>query len=167
MIANRVGISAAAFVAMLHTIRGATAVAFISSTEPDLRAGNPFPGLRKISRIGGMLNFNYAAAVNRQREREGVIPDFVAEPRKWGERIAGTPLVTHKGKWYVEAMVRHSEVVAYIMPDLSPVDPEEVAKWLKARHGGRQAVKKPIILRDFSVENIRSMKMKGVEYIID
>jgi len=114
-----------------------------------------------------MLNFDYAAAVNRQREREGMVADFVAEPRKWGERVAGTPLVTHKGKWYVEAMVRRSEVVGYIMPDGTAVDPEEVAKWLKVRHGGRQAVKKPIILRDFSVENIRSMRMKGMEYIID
>jgi hypothetical protein len=166
-IADRIAISAEAFVAMLHTIRGATMVSFISATEPDMRAGNPYPGLRKVSKVGATLNFDYAAAVNRQRVREGMVADFVAEPRKWGERVKGTPLVTHKGRWYVEAKVERSEVVAYIMPDLSPVDPELVAGWLKARHGGRQGVERTVILRDFSVENIRSMRIKGVEYIID
>lgn len=166
-IAERIEISASNFVAMLYSVRGATMVSFIASTEPRLRAGNPFPGLRKVSKIGGVLNFNYAAAVNRQREREGMTPDFVAEPRKWGQRVEGTPIVTHNGKFYVECKVEKSEVVAYIMPDLSPVDPDEVAKWLPARHGGRQAVEKTIILRDFAVENIRSIRMKGSEYIID
>ena len=142
-------------------------VSFIASTEPRLRAGNPYPGLRKVTKVGGVLNFNYAAAVNRQREREGMVPDFIAEPRKWGQRVEGTPLVYHNGKHYVECKVERSEVIAYIMPDLSPVDPEEVAKWLPDRHSGRQGTEKAVVLRDFSVENIRSMKMKGVEYIID
>lgn len=163
----KVSISACDFVAMLYTIRGATMVSFVAATEPRLKAGNPFTGLRKITKIGGVLNFNYAAAVNRQREREGVVADFVAEPRKWGQRVEGTPIVTHNGKFYVEAKVERSDIVAYVMPDLSPVDPDEVAKWLPARHSGRQAVEKTIILRDFAVENLRSMKIKGSEYVID
>jgi hypothetical protein len=141
-------------------------VSFVASTEPRLRAGNPFPGLRKVSKINGVLNFNYTAAVNRQREREGMVADFVAEPRKWGVRMEGTPLVYHNGKHYIECKVERSEVVAYIMPDLSPVDPDEVAKWLPSRHSGRQAVEKTIVLRDFAVENLRSIRMKGTEYII-
>ena len=142
-------------------------VSFIASTEPKLKAGNPFPGLRKITKIGAVLNFNYAAAVNRQREREGIVADFVAEPRKWGQRVEGTPIVTHNGKFYVEAKVERSEIMGYIMPDLSMVDEHEVLNWLPNRHSGRQAVEKTIILRDFAVENIRSMRMKGNEYVID
>lgn len=166
-IANRVGISASDLIAMLHSVKGATMVSFVASTEPRLRAGNPYPGLRLVRKVGAVLNFNYAAAVNRQREREGMTTDFVAEPRKWGERIAGTPLVYHKDKWYIEAKVERSDVIAYIMPDLSPVDPEEVEKWLPpARHSGRQGTEKAIMLRDFAVENIRSIRMKGSEYII-
>ena len=163
----KVSISAADFVAMLYSVRGATMVSFIASTEPRLKAGNPFPGLRKITKIGGVLNFNYAASVNRQREREGMTPDFVAEPRKWGQRVEGTPIVTHNGKFYVEAKVERSEIMGYIMPDLSVVDENEVAKWLPNRHSGRQHVEKTIILRDFAVENLRSMRIKGNEYVID
>jgi hypothetical protein len=166
-IAERIEISAADFVSMLYSVRGATMVSFIASTEPRLKAGNPFPGLRKITKIGGVLNFNYAAAVNRQREREGMTPDFVAESRKWGQRVEGTPIVTHNGKFYVEAKVERSEIMGYIMPDLSVVDENEVAKWLPNRHSGRQHVEKAIVLRDFAVENIRSMRIKGGEYVID
>lgn len=166
-IAERIEISSAAFVSMLYSVRGATMVSFIASTEPKLKAGNPFPGLRKITKIGAVLNFNYTAAVNRQREREGVVADFVAEPRKWGQRVEGTPIVTHNGKFYVEAKIERSEIMGYIMPDLSMVDEHEVLNWLPNRHSGRQAVEKAIVLRDFSVENIRSMRMKGNEYVID
>ena len=166
-IAERIEISAADFIGMLYSVRGATMVSFIASTEPRLKAGNPFPGLRKITKIGGVLNFNYAASVNRQREREGMTPDFVAEPRKWGQRVEGTPIVTHNGKFYVEAKVERSEIMGYIMPDLSMVDEHEVLNWLPNRHGGRQHVEKTIILRDFAVENLRSMRIKGNEYVID
>lgn len=167
IVVQRIDLSASAFVSMLHTIRGATMVSFIASTEPKLRAGNPFPGLRKITKIGGVLNFNYQKAVNRQRDREGIVADFIAEPRKWGVRIEGTPIVTHNGKFYVEAKIERSEIMGYIMPDLSMVDEHEVLNWLPSRHSGRQAVEKTIVLRDFSVENIRSMRMKGNEYVID
>jgi len=166
-IAERIEISSTDFIAMLYSVRGATMVSFIASTEPKMKGGNPFPGLRKITKINGVLNFNYQSAVNRQREREGVVADFVAEPRKWGVRVEGTPLVTHNGKTYIEAKVERSDIVAYVMPDLSPVDPDEVAKWLPARHNGRQAVEKAVILRDFSIENIRSMKLRKVEYVIN
>ena len=166
-IAERIEISAADFVSMLYSVRGATMVSFIASTEPNLKAGNPFPGLRKITKIGGVLNFNYQNAVNRQREREGIVADFVAEPRKWGQRVEGTPIVTHNGKFYVEAKIERSEIMGYIMPDLSMVDEHEVLNWLPNRHSGRQAVEKTIILRDFAVENLRSMRIKGNEYVID
>lgn len=164
---NRIVLSVAAIVRILHTIRGTTMVSFVSATEPRLRAGNPFPGLRKVSRVNGVFGFNYEAAVNRQREREGMTPDFVAEPRKWGIRVDGTPIVTHNGKFYIEAKVERSEIVGYIMPDGAVIDPMQVEKWLPARHGGRQAVEKTVILRDFAVENIRSIRMKGNEYVID
>ena len=164
---ERIEISCSDFVAMLHAIRGATIVSFIASTEPKLKAGNPFPGLRKVSRVNGVLNFNYEKAVNRQRDREGMVADFVAEPRKWGVRVEGAPIVTHNGKFYVEAKIERSEVMGYIMPDLSMVDEHEVLKWLPNRHGGRQGVEKAVVLRDFAVENIRSMRTKGNEYVID
>jgi hypothetical protein len=94
-------------------------------------------------------------------------PDFVAEPRKWGQRVEETPIVTHNGKFYVEAKIERSEIMGYIMPDLSMVDEHEVLNWLPNRHSGRQAVEKPVVLRDFAVENIRSMRIKGNEYVID
>ena len=163
----KVSISADDLIGLLLDIRGATIVSFVAATEPRLTAGNPFPGLRKLSSVNGVLNFNYTSAVNRQRVKEGMIPDFVAEPRKWGIRMEGTPIVKHGHKHYVECKVESSTIIGYIMPDLSSVDPEEVAKWLPNRHSGRQAVEKAVILRDFSIENVRSMKLRKVEYVIN
>lgn len=166
-IANRVEISAADFVSLMMATKRAERIGFIAATEPRLRAGNPFSGLRKISHVGGGINGKYADAVNRERELEGMVPDFVAEPRKWGERIAGTPLVTHNGRWYLEVRIKSSKTLAFIMPDLSHVDPAEVEKWLPNRHSGRQGIKNAVIIRDFAVDNLRSVNMKKMRYIID
>lgn len=139
-------------------------VSFVSETSPRLNAGSPFKGVRKVSKVSAVLNFDYAAAVNRQRIREGKVPDFVAKPRKWGVQIKGTPLVEHKGKWYIEAKVESSKATYYL--DGMEVDAAEVEKWLQDRHSGRQAVDDPIILRDYAVENIVSIRMKGNEFVI-
>jgi hypothetical protein len=95
-----------------------------------------------------------------------MVADFVAEPRKWGQRVEGTPIVTHNGKFYVEAKIERSEIMGYIMPDLSMVDEHEVLNWLPNRHSGRQHVEKAVSGRDFKIENVRSIRMKGTEYII-
>jgi hypothetical protein len=87
--------------------KGTTFVTIVAETDPKLRKrGNPYAGrVTKRSRVNGAIGWIYGNGVNRQRIREGLDPDFEAFPRKWGERIKGTPFVEHKGNTYLELKV--------------------------------------------------------------
>lgn len=156
---------------MLSGIRGAVAVTLVTSTEPKLRKGNPFAGIRKVSRVNGMINFIYENAVNNQRGREGLDTDFQAEPRKWGERIRRedgtiTPLVEHKGKHYLE--LRIGQVFqSEFQVDGKPVPREDVKPWEYTKsESSRQEVEKQVILRDYAIESIREMSLGGELYVL-
>jgi hypothetical protein len=80
----------------LFALKGATMVTMIARTEPTLIGGKscPLKGLVKVSRVNGVINWDYGNAVNRQRGREnqptdesGKVEKFVPQPRKWGARL--------------------------------------------------------------------------------
>lgn len=173
-----------AILPVLQSLRGAKAVSFVSITEPDLRAGNPFNGrLRKQSYVNGMLNTIYARSVNRQREREqqpldasGNVEQFTALPRKWGTRLQradGTilPLVEHKGKHYMEVQVGKSLRHVYMLDNGQPLGAKgrRLARlWLRKKvEGRRQQVDKPVILRDYSLDNLRELTIDGQTIVVN
>lgn len=160
-------------------IRGCRPISFVAETIPELKSGNPWGGtqrthrLRKLSRVSGMIGFSYENAVNAQRGREetpidpvtGEIETFVAEPRKWGVRRAGTPFVDHKGQTYLEVKVERSLHCEYRLDDGTPVDAATVAAWLPEKNEGRrQMVEKPVILRDYTLDNLREVTINGATH---
>jgi len=165
--------------ANILNIRGCRPISFVAETTPELKSGNPFGGttrthrLRKLSRVSGMIGFRYDNAVNNQRMREGTpvdattgeVLEFVAEPRKWGVRREGTPFVDHKGSTYLEVKVERSLHCEYRMDDGTPVDASIVEPWLPSREEGRrQMVEKPVILRDYKMENLREVTINGATH---
>lgn len=153
---------------LLLSIDGATFVSFSSITDPSWARtkGNPYVGkVKKHSRVNGVINWVYENAVNRQRKREGLEADFEAHPRKWGQRLAGTPFVVHKGKVYLEVKVESCRKPEYFDQDGNPVDPELLKPWLRqSDDSGRQEVEKPVILRDYTLDNITSITCNGNVY---
>lgn len=150
-------------VSRLDGLKGARVVCFISRVVPAMTGGKscPFYGrVQKVSKVRGMVNWIYQNSVNRQRIREESEPDFVPLPRSWGERIAGKPFVVHKGNRYVEVKVESVLNTVYLV-DGVPADEEvmgELRKWLKeSSEPKRQQLEKPVILRDYKVENIRQI----------
>lgn len=157
---------------LLLNSRGCSPVTIIAETVPAMRkTGNPLVGrVTKVSRVNGMIGFAYANSVNNQRLRESDDAAlFEALPRKWGERIAGTPVVRHVGKtgvpeFYLELKVERSLGHEYRV-DGMPVPDETVECWLPKRvEGARQEVAKPVILRDYALRSIRKITLGGVEY---
>jgi hypothetical protein len=159
-----VKVSASEMVEILCGIRGATMISFVATTVPRLLAGNPWVKVVKTSKVSAVLNFDYEKAVNRQRLREGKVADFKAEPRKWGSYVGKSSVVEHKGNFYINVKVERSE--ATYMADGEEVAEAEVESWIGERHSGRQKVEKAVSGRDFKIENVRSIRMKGTEYII-
>lgn len=126
--------------------------------------------LLKLSRFQGKMGngVNYATTVNHRLKKEGKTPDFIAQPRKWGERIKGTPFVSHKGKLYVEIQPFRSLSTAYIVNGEVPriVRKEDIAQYLTpVRPSKLQAdaglTDHQVIVRDFRIDRLREIRAMG------
>lgn len=156
-----------ALVEVLATVKGATFATLITETDARLKkTGNPYGQVRKVSRVNVCLGFQYEAAVNRQRTREGAEADFEAAPRQWGERKPGTMLVEHKGKLYLETKVERSLGCVYLDASGKELTAEQVAPFLPAKGASRQEVEKEILVRDYALESIRSLSFGGEQYVM-
>lgn len=152
--------------------QSASFVSFESVTEPRLlKTDNPYYdsetktwNLRKISRTTGIINFVYENSVNNQREREGLEADFESHPRRWGSRVDGTPLVEHKGRFYLEVNVQSSES-RYVDNMGREVPREELEEFFGSRSSSsRQGVEDKVILRDYKISSINQINMFGQQY---
>lgn len=150
----------------------ATFTTIITRTEPNMRkGGNPFVGnIFKISRVNGIINWHYVNSVNNQREREGKVADFVPQPRKWGQRIEGTPLVEHKGHHYIELKVERSLGHEYVYANGDSFSTEDLQRLqlflVKSKQPETQQTDKEIILRDYDIGNIIAIVYGGTQYIV-
>jgi hypothetical protein len=154
---------------VLKTVSGAKIVSLVVETVPDMitpKANPLFGRLVKRSYINGMIGFRYENSVNNQLAREGVEADFVSHPRKWGNRIEGTPLVEHKGTHYLEVKIEKVYDTKYIL-DGKEVSKDVVAQHLRpAKEGsGRQGTEKAVILRDYKLDSITALNMGGRQYL--
>jgi hypothetical protein len=165
----------AQFQSLLETANGkASFITLTTLTEPDWKAlkdtagVNPHKGLvKKRTKINGVFNWSYEAAVNRQRVREGTTPDFESLPRKWGTRVHGTPWVEHKGKIYLELKCQNVYEVEYVDDNLNVVH-DGVKEYVKPKASQpRQGLENETILRDYTVTNILSFTWNGNFYTID
>ena len=160
-------------IAMMLRNKGASAVTIVARTEPKMRkTGNPFGSgeVFKVARVNGMIGWDYANSVNNQREREGGTADFVAHKRTWGERIDGTPLVEHKGNYYLEMKVQKSLDCRFEDASGSELD-DDTVDMVKTflpvkKQSETQQTEKPIILCDYKVAGILSITYKGICYLV-
>lgn len=159
------------FVDMVVQTKGARFASIVATTDARVKKGgndgsvNPnFKDTVKTSKALVILNHNYTNSVNNQRGREGTDEDFVAEPRRWGERIPGTSFVEHKGTLYLEVKVEKSLGYEYFVGSTGEhLSKDEVHNFITARkESGRQQVDNPVILRDYKVDNLQYVTMNGV-----
>ncbi len=170
---------------LLHIRKGAQPVSLITETIPPMnKTNNPYYDkdkqafrVTKRSWVNGMVGWNYTNAVTAQRLREDhPDPDFEAQPRTWGERIAGSPLVKHKDSLYLELKVERTveEPLFYLDGELLDETNEkdriiiaDIRKYIKpARQAATQETEKEIILRDYKLTNILSIRCGGQDYRI-
>ena len=134
--------------------RGCSIVSFDAETIPAMRkTGNPFLGARKLAHVNGMIGFVWEHSVQRH-----IDPKFVAGPRKWGIRLAGSPLVEHRGEWYLETLVR-SLSCDYFAPDGTKLDETALDPWLVKRG-------ETLKIRDYALANLRSITYHGKTHLV-
>lgn len=149
-------------ITLLSGLRGATPVTIVAVTEPKMnKTGNPYIGrVLKTQSSNVFVNFNYENAVNNARFKESGETGFTAHPRKWGVRIAGTPLVLNKGIYYLECRFFKASDPTYtidnVVVDKSVLEPFMPATYSNAEHQGLSA-EKEVIIRDFKLTNIKEI----------
>ncbi len=146
---------------------GTRIVTITTRTDPRLRkTGNPYAGnVVKVQALNGVLNYDYEAAVNRQRGREEKAGDFQACSRQWGERIPGTPIVEHKGKTYLSVKVERCLWRRFETIDTAElIDPAELDPFMPAKAGSRQGIDREVIERTIAIDSIVSIRMNGQTY---
>ena len=121
----------------------------------------------KFYSVNTVSNANYTNSVNRQREREGLEADFMALPRTWGERIGKSPVIQHKGQFYFSVHINTVTTdVTYQDVDGNDVAKEDFAEFLPKPSASRQGVENEVITRDYKIESILQIRMKGYTYIV-
>jgi len=173
-IAERVRVNKAQLVKALMSIVGPTPATFTAVTEVamnktldgDRSKPNPYHGRVTKEQISNVfINFNYQNSVNKALAKEGKEADFEAHPRKWGERVPGTPLILHKGEYYLEARFLANEPKVRYMLDGQDIDKSEIEAYLPKKNTESlkesQGLEEPIIIRDFKISGMREIKFDG------
>lgn len=139
------------------------------------KTDNPYEAIFRLLHINGLSGFNYQAAVERQQGREGQTPVFTLKPRAWGQRYSKSLVVhTKEGDveptYYLSLMVRRSlGTPLYFARQggfMQTVAKERIAQFLpiKKDERTRQGVEKPVVFKDFSLNNMRAVKVDGKTY---
>lgn len=153
----------------LMSITGPTPATFEAITDVKMnKTNNPyFNKVTKKQVSNVFINYSYENAVNKRRIKEGLEGDFVAQPRTWGQRVPGTPLVLHKGAYYLSARFLKNEPKIEYMLEGVATDKAVFETYLPASKPTvkSQDVEEPIIVRDFKIDTIQSIKFGGKTYV--
>jgi hypothetical protein len=154
---------------VLSVVVGPTPATIVAETPVKMnKTDNPFyDQVTKVQESNVFINFSYENAVNKRLTKEGKEADFEAQPRKWGVHVPGTPLVLHKGQYYLEAgFITKNAPKASYMHNGEPIDKELFERYVPVKKSsGNQGLEKEVVIRDFKLENVRSIKMNGMLYV--
>ncbi len=146
-------------------------VSLVTSTEPKIKKGNPYPGLRKVAKHNGLVNVNFADAVARRISAKLGLPEgsiSYTPQATWYKHVTTAdgkplPLVEHsnpekQGTLYLQFFPQSSSYV-YVLPNGDTVKNEDVERWLYAK--SERPDFKPAVIT-IGLDNIRQIKASGV-----
>lgn len=150
----------------LTQVSASQAIALTAVHEPEMRQrGNPFRGkVLKRSRVNGFINFRYQTTVRKQQKREQQPTDFIALPRKWGQRVRGCPLVLHVAEelqLYLEVKIERVERLYFDAITFEPIDEKQLASFFKKKRPSRQKLNRPVELRDYRLDHVAEVRLAG------
>jgi hypothetical protein len=160
--------------AAFDTLAGGTFVGMDTETVVALTGGKKNPQQGRVTKVmtGATVmcfsNTNgsaYDAMVKRRLAAEGKDPaSFELGPRAWGERIAGTPFVQHKGAHYLEVIFMRAGEVQYML-DGKPVDEAAIEGLPQKRDStGQGGLENQVAIRTFGLDSIIALRANGKEW---
>lgn len=155
---------------ILERIKGVTFASMDTRTKVALKGGKKNPmkdrvwKVSKKHRVMLFTNSNsngYENMVRRRLEKEGKTMSFDVAPRPWGQRIPGTPLVEHKGKYYIEVIFLASGSIEYFLDDDQISEGDIEGMPITPEDSGRQGLEaeNKVIVRTFALESIEAIRL--------
>lgn len=155
---------------LLHQIQRVLS-GFKGCTFASLDAETKEGGLiRRVTNERVMLFTNtnssgYENLVKRRLAQEGKNPDlFVSGDLAWGERLADSPIISHRGFYYLQTILMAEGEVTYLTPT-GGVVPTEIALGMLRRPKNNQGLSdaKAVVIHCYALENLKSIRLLGEE----
>ena len=157
-------------VKVLMGLTGSTFATITAETELKMnKKNNPYYGeVTKVTEANVNINFNYTNAVNNARLKEGNEEEFVAQPRKWGQKVPGTPLVLHEGNYYLEArFLGYSKTNSVYYHNNKVVEKTLLESFIPAvREAKNQDLENEVIVRSFKIQSIKEVLVNKTRYVV-
>lgn len=156
---------------LLNEIDGSkpTFVSFISNTDARLKkTNNPYIGTRKISKVTGLLNFNYQNSVNNQRAKEGNEKEFVAKERGYGIKFDDYNGCLLHGSNDIKLIVKvENTLKPKFVFNGKLISKELIKPFLPSSNSApQQELEKEIIYRNYDLSNIKKISFNKMIYKI-
>lgn len=154
---------------LLQNLAGAGFVSMDTETTLVLKGGkkNPHQGLVTKRTTGSQVivftnskSNGYENMVRRRLEKEGKNPDrFELQPRKWGARIPGTPIVEYNGKHYIEVIFLRAGKSEFYLNG-APIARENVVGLQEptVSEDAQGGLENMVIIRTFALESILNFR---------
>jgi hypothetical protein len=132
------------------------------------KTGNRFIGMGIVKRetLNGVIGYIYARSIERLVIKEGKEAREV-KIHPWGDMDEKHLFRIHRktGKPYLSMKVENVTVHGFFAPDGTEIDKNEIRTFIpEKRKSSTQAdLDGEVIPRDYSMENIRAIRMRGVE----
>ena len=137
--------------------------------------GNRFAGKGIVKRetLNGVIGYIYENAINRMADKEGK-EEREAKGHPWGDMDEKHLFRIHRttGAHYLSMMVRSVNVHGFFRPDGTMLDENETTELRsfvpeKKKSSSQADLDGEVIARDYGMDNVTAIRMKGVEIILN
>lgn len=165
---------------LLEDIKGVTFAEVFTNTDARLlKTGNPYNGVRKLTKSRFTIGASYGNAVVREGTRQGIeASSFTPEPLPWGEWVIGGKVITHKGRLYLRQQTTPNQrdaaqvqVLGYVSASGETLTREDVSAWIPTRKESQRqqevGLNRTVRPLTYAFDSIVSIKLNGEEYKLD
>jgi hypothetical protein len=160
----------AIFETLLNDVDGAAFIGLDTEVSVTLKGGkkNEFQGRVTKRTVGSNVilftnkNQNgYENKVNRELVKAGLQGEFKVGPRVWGNRVANTPFVEHKGNHYLEVIFQKAGTSEYFVDGVQ-VDPDSIPGLDREPKNDKEEL--GVFIRTYALESIKGLRFNGKNY---
>lgn len=164
---------------LLRHVNGASFIAISTDTAPIMnrtiggRGTPPNPHYGRIikrQKNSSVMVFQnkttngYRNMVRKRLLAEGKDPEsFVIEPRRWGTRLPGLPIVEHEGQYYLEVIFLTPGPVEYLLDGRTPIQLQDIIGLRDLPPPEQGGLSRKVQLRVVKFDSIRHISIDGLE----